>query len=69
MSDAMSNVLTVPVPDPSATALDDAYAYAADAVKRLDKDRYLAGLYAPESHRRHRLWNSKGCDQRPPAGL
>lgn len=40
-----------------APALDDrltqAYDLAAEAVRRLDKDRWLAGLYAPEERRRH----------------
>ncbi len=48
----MSASMSSPAP-----ALDDrmirAYDLAADAVRRLDKDRWLAGLYAPEDHRRH----------------
>ncbi|TBW34282.1 phytoene/squalene synthase family protein [Siculibacillus lacustris] len=45
--------------DPSDdTRLADAYAAAGDTVARLDKDRWLAALYAPASHRRHlhALW-------------
>jgi len=31
----------------------DAYAHAADVVRRRDRDRYLAALFAPKSARRH----------------
>lgn len=33
--------------------LDDAYDLVGDHVRRFDKDRWLAGLYAPEDRRRH----------------
>lgn len=38
--------------------LDEAYRAAGERVARLDKDRWLAALYAPERHRRHlhALW-------------
>jgi phytoene synthase len=38
--------------------LDEAYRAAGERVARLDKDRWLAALYAPEAHRRHlhALW-------------
>lgn len=34
-------------------SLDAAYAYCADLVRAQDRDRFLAGLFAPEAARRH----------------
>lgn len=49
----MSVAMTTSLADPLDDRLHDAYRAVAEQVQRFDKDRWLAGLYAPEERRDH----------------